>query len=170
MKSQQVEVGIFEDQFEEQAIQSIQKFAWIAQAEKLPVVLGFSGGKDSIVCYDLCKKSGIPFTAVFNYAFEDPEVVKFIRENYPDVIIRKKEKSYFRLIRERNFLPTNKIRFCCSYFKESNNKDAIITGVRRQEGGDRKNRKMFEIKGKKKNCRDILIFSRKTARNRVNHR
>ena len=150
--------GLFEEQFEAQAIEHIRKFYRIAQMEKVPVALAFSGGKDSIVCYDLCKKSGIPFTAVFNYSFEDPEVVKFIREKYPDVIIRKKEKSYFRLIRERNFLPTNKIRFCCSYFKESNNKEAIITGVRRQEGSGRKNRKMFEIKGKKNLRKYFDIF------------
>ncbi|MDR0384648.1 MAG: hypothetical protein LBH60_01070 [Prevotellaceae bacterium] len=88
------EDGIFDKQFEEEAIGNIQKFARIAEMENLPVELGFSGGKDSIVCYSLCRKAGIPFQPVFSYASEDPCVVKFIRENYPDVIIRKKEKSY----------------------------------------------------------------------------
>jgi phosphoadenosine phosphosulfate reductase len=140
---------IFEDFHEQESIEYIRKFYRIAQMENLKVELGFSGGKDSIVCYDLCKRSGIPFTPVFYYAFESPEVVKFIRDKYPDVIIRKKEKSYFQLIKKKGLLPSNKMRFCCQYFKESNNKSALITGVRRQESAQRRNRKLFEIKNKK---------------------
>ena len=68
-------LGLFEEVFEQEAIEHIRKFARIAKAENLTVELGFSGGKDSIVCYSLCKRAGIPFTAVFNYAFEPPEVV-----------------------------------------------------------------------------------------------
>jgi phosphoadenosine phosphosulfate reductase len=139
--------NLFEDVFENEAVENIRKFYRIAKAENLSVELGFSGGKDSIVCYHLCKRSGIPFTAVFNYAFEPPEVVAFIKKNYPDVIIRKKEKSYFQLIKEKGLLPTNRIRYCCAYFKE-NSKNAIITGVRRQESAVRRNRKMFEVKKK----------------------
>jgi phosphoadenosine phosphosulfate reductase len=134
--------NIFADFFENEAIVNIQKFARIAQVERLTVELGFSGGKDSIVCYSLCKRAEIPFIAVFNYAFESPEVVSFIRENYPDVIIRKKEKSYFQLIKARKLLPSNNMRFCCQYFKE-NSKNAVITGVRREESETRKKRKLF---------------------------
>lgn len=34
------------------------------------VCLGFSGGKDSQVCYDLCKRSGIEFKAYYNVALK----------------------------------------------------------------------------------------------------
>ena len=87
-----MEPGLFDEMFEMETIKTIRKFYRIAQMENLSVRLAFSGGKDSIVCYDLCKKSDIPFTAVFNYSFESPETVKFIRKKYPDVIIRKKDK------------------------------------------------------------------------------
>jgi phosphoadenosine phosphosulfate reductase len=140
--------GLFDEIFEQEAIENIRKFHRIAEAENLAIELGFSGGKDSIVCYSLCKRAGIPFTPVFNYAFEAPEVVKFIKEKYPDVVIRKKEKSYFQLIREKRFFPTKDIRYCCDYFKE-NSKNALIEGVRKEESVGRRKRKMFEIKGKK---------------------
>jgi len=145
---------LFDDVFEKEAIQTIQKFSRIAEMENLKIGLAFSGGKDSIVCYSLCKKANIPFTAKFHYAFESPDVVKFIKEKYPDVIIAKKELSYFQLIRKNGFLPTKNFRYCCGYFKE-NSKNAVITGVRKEESAGRKKRKMFGIKSKK----DIKKYS-----------
>lgn len=61
----------------------------------LEVHLGFSGGKDSQVCYDLCKRAGIPFKAFFNHAFESNITLRFIKENYPDVIWRRDYKLGF---------------------------------------------------------------------------
>jgi phosphoadenosine phosphosulfate reductase len=153
-----ISYGIFDKQFEAEAIENIQKFARIAKMEGLTVELGFSGGKDSIVCYSLCKKAEIPFMPIFHYAFESPDVVKFITKNYPDVIIRKKELSYFQLIRKVGFLPTNRRRYCCKYFKE-NTKNAIITGVRKDESVGRRKRKLFEVKGKKNILKYNHIFS-----------
>ncbi|MDR0688321.1 MAG: phosphoadenosine phosphosulfate reductase family protein, partial [Prevotellaceae bacterium] len=149
---------LFTEQFEMEAIEHIKKFSRIAQMEGLPVELGFSGGKDSIVCYSMCERSGIRVEKNFYYAFEDPDVVRFIREKYPDVTIRRKEKSYFQLIREKGFLPTSDIRYCCEYFKE-NTKNAQITGVRRQESAGRKKRKLFEMKGKKNARKYLDVFS-----------
>jgi phosphoadenosine phosphosulfate reductase len=84
---------------------------------------------------------------VFNYAFESPEVVSFIRKNYPDVAIRRAEMSYFQLIKKRQFLPTKEIRYCCDYFKEAC-KSALVTGVRREESAGRKSRKMLALRKK----------------------
>lgn len=47
------------DEKEQLAITRIQKFSKIAKTMGLQVHLGFSGGKDSQVCYDLCKRAGI---------------------------------------------------------------------------------------------------------------
>jgi phosphoadenosine phosphosulfate reductase len=149
--------GLFDEVFEHEAIENIRKFVRIAKAENLIVELGFSGGKDSIVCYSLCKRAGIPFIPVFNYAFESPEVIAFIRKNYPDVIIREKEKSYFQLIREKKFLPTKEKRYCCTYFKE-NGTSAIILGVRRQESAGRKKRNLFGVKSKRNQKKYIDVF------------
>jgi phosphoadenosine phosphosulfate reductase len=158
-KSQLSDYGdIFLEQKIQESITNIQKFAKIAKAEGLVVELGFSGGKDSIVCYDLCKRSGIDFISIFKYAFEDPEVVNFIKVNYPDVQISRKPLSYFQLIKARKFLPTNKMRFCCDYFKE-NSRTALITGVRKYEGRNRATRKTFSV-GKKRNIGKYLdVFS-----------
>lgn len=46
------------DEKEQLAITRIQKFSKIAKTMGLEVHLGFSGGKDSQVCYDLCKRAG----------------------------------------------------------------------------------------------------------------
>lgn len=83
---------LFDIEFEQIAITRIQKFAKIAEAYGFEIALGFSGGKDSQVCYDLCKRAGVPFKAYYNVAFESAETKRFIRENYPDVIWRRDHK------------------------------------------------------------------------------
>ena len=138
-----IQKSLFTTENEQQAITNIQKFAKLAEKMGLIVEVGFSGGKDSIVTLDLVKRSGIDFVAIFNYAFESPEVLHFIKCRYPQVIIQRKEKSYYQLIREKKFLPTQQIRFCCDYFKE-NSKNATIVGVRRSESQARKTRKTFK--------------------------
>ena len=50
-------MNLFANEIENQAIERIQKFAKIAKTMGFEVRLGFSGGKDSQVCYDLCKQS-----------------------------------------------------------------------------------------------------------------
>ena len=47
--------------------------------------LAFSGGKDSVVLIELAKRSGVVFDAHYHITSADPpEVVHFIRSNYPD--------------------------------------------------------------------------------------
>lgn len=115
--------------------------------------LAFSGGKDSQVIYELTKMSEVKFDAHFNLTTVDPpELVYFIRNNYPDVTIKKPEISMWNLILEKKFLPTRKIRYCCEYLKEGraqkNNKNEydriLITGIRSEESSKRSKRKLFE--------------------------
>lgn len=48
--------------------------------------VAFSGGKDSQCIYHLCEMAGVPFDAHYAITSVDPpELVKFIRENYPAV-------------------------------------------------------------------------------------
>lgn len=92
--------NLFQEEFEQQAIERIKKFYKIAQAMGFEVALGFSGGKDSQVCYDLCKRSGIAFKANFNHCFESNVTIQFIRDNYPDVIFRRNvSEGFIRNIR-----------------------------------------------------------------------
>lgn len=88
-------MNIFQQEIEQQAIDRIQKFSKIADKMGFEVCLGFSGGKDSQVVFDLCLRSGIDFKAYFNHSFESNTTLKFIRENYPNVIKRRDYKYGF---------------------------------------------------------------------------
>lgn len=104
--------------------------------------LAFSGGKDSICIYQLALMSGVKFDAHFNWTSVDPpELVKFIRAEYPDVSIDRPKKTMWELIIEHYMFPTRIVRFCCQELKERGGINRwVITGVRSQESAKRKNR------------------------------
>ena len=109
--------------------------------------VAFSGGKDSQCIYHLCKEAGVKFDAHYNITgIDPPELVYFIRENYPNVQRHQHEKSIFQLMEEKG-LPTRMNRFCCSTLKESGGEGRfVITGVRWSESRKRKsNRNMVEF-------------------------
>lgn len=80
--------------------------------------LGFSGGKDSIVLYDLTVKSGVKFSAFYSKTgIDPPEVVSFIARNYPEVkhlppTPYKGAKSFFGMIRTQRCPPKRLRRWC----------------------------------------------------------
>lgn len=157
---------LFAEQFEIEAIERIKKFARLANKMGFIPVLGFSGGKDSQVCYDLCKRAGIEFRAVFNHCFESAETLKFIRENYPEVEWRREVKQgFFANIRENHncLLPTVEAAYCCEDYKHNRKyiDSASIVGVRRAESAKRAERKVLETKNittLKKNSETIYSF------------
>lgn len=135
-------MNLFAEEIEQQAITRIQKFAKIAKALKFEVCLGFSGGKDSQVCYDLCKRSGIPFKSYYNVAFESSVTKRFIREHYPDVIWRKDYKFGFIENIWKNhcgMLPTVFSAYCCSDYKHNAKyvDKCSILGIRKSESSNR---------------------------------
>ena len=101
--------------------------------------LAFSGGKDSQVIYELCKMAGVKFKAHFSCTTVDPkEVLRFIHTKYPDVIWHRPEKSMFKLIEEKSWLPLRNFRFCCRLIKEIGGAGhTVITGIRRDESRNR---------------------------------
>ena len=119
--------------------------------------LCFSGGKDSQCIYHLAKEAGVKFDAHYNVTgIDPPELVYFIRENYPDVIFENYDKSIFQLIEEKG-LPTRLRRFCCSELKERGGEGRLcVTGVRWAESNKRKNRKPFEIVTSKKEDKKLF--------------
>ena len=116
--------------------------------------LAFSGGKDSVVIHDLASRAGVCFEAHFSRTTVDPpEVLSFIKQNYPDVIWEKPKMSMFQLIKKKKMLPNRVRRFCCSELKEIGGVGrTVVTGVRAAESPHRRKRRPFEeskvIKGK----------------------
>jgi len=122
--------------------------------------LGFSGGKDSQVIYRLAEISEVPFEAHYNITGVDPpELVYFIRKNYPEVKRDLPEKTMWKLIVENHFPPTKRIRYCCRYLKERHGQGVVMLGVRSQESSARKDRRVFEtcFKDEKKHYLNPII-------------
>lgn len=145
--------NIFESEFEDEAIDRIRRFGKLARSMGFDICLGFSGGKDSQVVYDLCKRAGIKFKAYFNHSFESSTTLKFIKEFYPDVIFRRDHKFGFIENIWRNhggLLPTIEVAYCCADYKHNPKyvDNCSITGVRRAESRERKARTTIEVKNK----------------------
>lgn len=109
--------------------------------------VAFSGGKDSIVVLDLVRRSGVKYDAHMSLTSVDPpELLKFIRKEYPDVELSKPRKSMFQLIAQRWSPPTRRIRYCCEELKERGGSGRlVVTGIRWEESIKRRKRKMIEM-------------------------
>ncbi len=107
--------------------------------------LAFSGGKDSVVIYDLAVKAGVKFDAHYNLTgIDPPELVQFIRQYYPTVIWNRPHYTMWHGIQEHG-MPSRYIRWCCAELKElAGDGRRIITGVRWDESVRRSKRKMLE--------------------------
>jgi phosphoadenosine phosphosulfate reductase len=107
----------------------------------------FSGGKDSIVMYDLVKKSGVKYDVHMNLTSVDPpELLQFIRKEYPEVQLHRPAMSMFQLILKKKMPPTRLARFCCEVLKEggSSGREVAVVGVRAEESNKRRQRKEYE--------------------------
>ncbi|GER94884.1 phosphoadenosine phosphosulfate reductase [hot springs metagenome] len=107
----------------------------------------FSGGKDSIVVYDIVKRSGVKHTVHYNFTTIDPpEVTRFILQHYPEVRwIRPKKTFYQYLLRVG--LPTKTRRWCCGKLKHRVHPKGcskhIVVGIRAEESPKRAQRGML---------------------------
>lgn len=108
--------------------------------------VAFSGGKDSIVLLDLMERSGVSFDAHFNFTTVDPpELVRYIREYYPEVQWHRPQKSMFQIIVDKHMPPTRLKRYCCDLLKERGGSGRMVaTGVRWEESPKRRDRMMVE--------------------------
>lgn len=102
--------------------------------------LAFSGGKDSVCIKALADMAGVKYDAHYNITTVDPpELIHFIRDNFPDVIWGKPEKTMWKLIEEKMMPPTMRVRYCCSELKEHGGDGRfVVTGVRWAESAKRR--------------------------------
>lgn len=129
-----------------------ERFRWAAkEAERLfdmPIVVLYSGGKDSDVILQLAKESGVPFRVTHNLTTADPpdnvyyirRVFARLREEGIDCRIYVPRRSLWRIMRETLVIPSRMMRVCCSELKERKMPDApyIVTGVRWAESAARR--------------------------------
>lgn len=157
---------------ETKAILRLQEAAQMSQQiyEK-PLMLVYSGGKDSDVVVDLAIKAGIPFELTHSLTTVDmPETVYHVRDVFKKLenkgiqceivkpVYKKAPVTMWTLIPQKSMPPTRLARYCCSVLKETSGKGRFIaTGVRRAESTKRASRESFEIIGTTK--KDGVLLS-----------
>lgn len=113
--------------------------------------LAFSGGKDSQALYHIAQMAGVKFKAHMNLTSVDPpEVIRFVKKNYPDVELIKPKMSIYDMALKKHMVPTRLMRWCCAEFKEmSGGGKVTLIGIRNQESPRRSKRKEVstQIKG-----------------------
>ncbi len=142
------------------------KFAYeVAQMKGLgELYVCFSGGKDSCVLEYLVRKAkelyGVQYTLNYNMTgIDHPELVYFMRNNYPDLIWHKYKKSMWRLIVEKHIPPTRIFRYCCAELKERGGEGKMcLTGVRWAESIRRKKRRK-PYENLTNNIKDKMLFN-----------
>jgi len=101
----------------------------------------FSGGKDSIVMAKLFEMAGVKYTLNYsNVTIDPPELVRFIKGEYPQVIWHNPKKHILRhMVDNYQGLPTRVMRWCCSMYKEQGGNGLFkAVGVRAAESARRK--------------------------------
>lgn len=130
-----------------------------------PLLLTYSGGKDSDATIEVAKIAGIPFEVQHSHTSADaPETVRHVREKFRALELdgikcgityptyKGQRTSMWDLIPRKLMPPTRLVRYCCEILKENAGRDRwIITGVRWAESARRKaSRGIYEANGGRK--------------------
>lgn len=125
-----------------------------------PLVITYSGGKDSDVLLHLAQASGIPFEALHSLTTADaPETVRHVYDTFYRLELKGipcdidkhvqpdgTRTTMWNLIPRKLIPPTRLVRYCCSVLKEGGGKGRFIsTGVRWGESAARKKRGLLEV-------------------------
>ena len=155
------------------AVRRLQEAAEMSQMlyEK-PLVITYSGGKDSDTVLKLAQIAKIPFEVLHSHTTADaPETVYHVRNKFRELELSSikcdidyhvqpdgKRVTMWNLIPRKLMPPTRLMRYCCSELKEGGGKDRfIITGVRWAESAARKkNRGSLEVIARRKERSLIL--------------
>ena len=99
-------------------------------------ILCQSGGKDSTVLEQIAVEAGVSFESHHHVTTIDPpEVIRYLRKNYPDTIFDKPHHgmSFAQRVGLKGY-PTRRTRWCCDEFKErSHGGRVLLMGLRAAE-------------------------------------
>ena len=155
------------------AVRRLQEAAEMSQMlyEK-PLVITYSGGKDSDTVLKLAQIAKIPFEVLHSHTTVDaPETVYHVRETFRELELAgiKCDIDYhvrqdgtrttmWNLIPKKMMPPTRIVRYCCAELKEGGGKDRfIVTGVRWDESNARKKtRGILEVMASKRENKIVL--------------
>lgn len=135
---------LIENDYEKEAIEYIKK----NEPDSSYAVL-FSGGKDSIVLYDLAKKAGVKILPIYaKTGIDPPEIVRFIKKNYPEITHAIPKISFLKYIKKYGVIPSPMRRWCCNVLKEipstkimqAHNIFDVLVGIRAEESSKRAKR------------------------------
>ena len=139
---------------------------------KQPLLITYSGGKDSDCLLRLAQNSGIPFEVLHSLTTADaPETVRHVKDTFRKLELRgvkctidthKKPDgtnvTMWNLIPRKLMPPTRLVRYCCAELKETGGKGRFIaTGVRWAESVKRKSRGVMEAIHRDKEKRIIMM-------------
>ena len=143
------------------AVKRLREAAEMSQAlYGKPLLVTYSGGKDSDTVLRLAQIAKIPFEVQHSHTTADaPETVYHVRDKFRELELAgiKCEIDYhtqpdgtrttmWNLIPRKLIPPTRLVRYCCDELKEGGGKDRMITtGVRWDESTARKSRGALEI-------------------------
>ena len=116
-----------------------------------PFVCTYSGGKDSDVVLELCKRADVPFVVQHSITTVDaPQTMQHIRKvfdqckkegihcEYTQPTYKGKRVNMWSLIPIKGMPPYRMMRYCCEVLKEQNAENRVITtGVRWAESRKR---------------------------------
>lgn len=100
----------------------------LRKAEKLALIydpedgfhLAFSGGKDSQALYHITELAEVKFQGHMSLTSVDPpEVIRFVRQYYPEVKLKKPSDSIFNIAVKKGILPTMRVRFAAKNLRRT---------------------------------------------------
>ena len=157
---------------ERKAILRLQEAAQMSQQiyEK-PLMITYSGGKDSDVLLHLAIKAKIPMEVVHSHTTVDmPETVRHVRDVFHQLenqgisctvhmpTYKGEPVTMWTLIPQKRMPPTRIARYCCNVLKENTGKNRFIaTGVRWNESSRRKKTRGIYEKNNKVPSRRIIL-------------
>lgn len=114
------------------------------------LVVGFSGGKDSVVMHHIIQSIGLKIPTEYANTTIDPAGTKgFIKTNFPEVVIRNPKESFYQLVARKGF-PTRLNRYCCVLLKEYVGVGRnMLEGVRSDESRERQGRDYIQCDSRK---------------------